>query len=161
MARPQPANAFERFAMNMTRWTGSTPTFLGALGIVLGWALLGPAFDYSDTWQLVINTGTTIVTFLMVFLIQRTQNKDALAMQLKLNELIAVMKGSSNRLLNAEDLDEEELRTLHEHYGRLAELAEQDRSLGESHSIAEADVRHQAKATGTRPKRRRGRPRPQ
>jgi low affinity Fe/Cu permease len=100
------------------------------------------------------------VTFLMVFLIQRTQNKDALAMQLKLNELIAVMKGSSNRLLNAEDLDETELRTLHEHYARLAELAEQERSLGESHSIAEADVRHQAK-TAVRPKRRRTRPRPQ
>jgi low affinity Fe/Cu permease len=155
MARPQPANAFERFAQSMTRWTGSTTTFLGALGVVAGWAALGPVFGYSDTWQLVINTSTTIITFLMVFLIQRTQNKDALAMQLKLNELIAVMKGSSNHLLNAEDLDEEELRTLHEHYGRLAELAEKERSLVESHSIEEADLRHQQKAP--RPKRRRSR----
>jgi low affinity Fe/Cu permease len=154
MARQQmPTNLFERFAYRMTRWTGSTPTFLGALGIVAVWAVLGPVFDYSDTWQLVINTGTTIVTFLMVFLIQRTQNKDALAMQLKLNELIAVMHGCSNHLLNAEDLDEEELRTLHEHYGRLAELALQERSLGQSHSIEEADVRHRDKIAP--PKRRR------
>ena len=94
----------------------------------------------------------------MVFLIQRTQNKDSLAMQLKLNELIAVMKGSSNHLLNAEDLEDEELRTLHEHYGRLAELAEEERSLVESHSIEEAEQRHQAKST--RAKRRR-RPRAQ
>jgi low affinity Fe/Cu permease len=159
MARLKPANAFERLAQSMTRWTGATPTFLGAVGIVVAWALLGPVFDYSDTWQLVINTGTTIVTFLMVFLIQRTQNKDALAMQLKLNELIAVVKGSSNRLLNAEDLDEAELRTLHEHYARLASLAEQERSLGQSHSIEEADVRHREKAL--QPKRRRSRPRPQ
>jgi low affinity Fe/Cu permease len=159
MARLKPANAFERLAQSMTRWTGATPTFLGAVGIVVAWALLGPVFDYSDTWQLVINTGTTIVTFLMVFLIQRTQNKDALAMQLKLNELIAVVKGSSNRLLNAEDLDEAELRTLHEHYARLASLAEQERSLGQSHSIEEADVRHREKAR--QPKRRRSRPRPQ
>jgi low affinity Fe/Cu permease len=149
MTRQQlPENLFERFAYRMTRWTGSTPTFLGALGIVLVWAALGPVFHYSDTWQLVINTGTTIVTFLMVFLIQRTQNKDSLAMQLKLNELIAIMKGASNQLLNAEDLDEEELRILHEHYGRLAALAEKERSLGESHSIAEADERHQEKIAG-------------
>jgi low affinity Fe/Cu permease len=159
MARMQPANAFERFAMNMTRWTGSTATFLGALGIVVGWALLGPLFGYSDTWQLVINTGTTIVTFLMVFLIQRTQNKDALAMQLKLNELIAVVKGCSNHLLNAEDLDEEELRTLHEHYARLAKLAEQERSLGQSHSIEEAEVRHRAKIGKTKAEPPRARPR--
>jgi low affinity Fe/Cu permease len=150
MARQSmPENPFERFAYRMTRWTGSTPTFLGALGIVLVWATLGPLFHYSDTWQLVINTGTTIVTFLMVFLIQRTQNKDSLAMQLKLNELIAITKGASNQLLNAEDLDEEELRILHEHYGRLAALAEKERSLGESHSIAEADERHATKRGGT------------
>ena len=155
MARQSmPDNPFERFAYRMTRWTGSTPTFLGALGIVLGWAALGPLFDYSDTWQLVINTGTTIVTFLMVFLIQRTQNKDSLAMQLKLNELIAVLKGASNQLLNAEDLDEEELRILHEHYARLATLAEKEGTIGESHSIAEADERHEVKFPGTSKKGR-------
>jgi low affinity Fe/Cu permease len=146
MARQQmPENAFERFAYRMTRWTGSTPTFLGALGIVAVWGALGPVFGYSDTWQLVINTSTTIVTFLMVFLIQRTQNKDSLAMQLKLNELIAVMKGASNQLLNAEDLDEGELRILHKHYATLAELAEKETSLGESHSVAEAEARHVGK----------------
>ena len=161
MARHQtpPPNAFERFAHSMTRWTGSTATFLGALGIVAGWAVLGPVFGYSDTWQLVINTGTTIVTFLMVFLIQRTQNKDALAMQLKLNEIIAVIRGASNHLLNAEDLDEQELKTLHEHYGRLALLAQQERSLGESHSVEEADLRHRDKTS--RPKTAAGPTRPQ
>jgi low affinity Fe/Cu permease len=140
-----PNNAFERFAQSMTRWTGSTGTFLGAVGVVLVWGLTGPLFGYSDTWQLVINTSTTIVTFLMVFLIQRTQNKDSLALQLKLNELVAAKKGASNRLLNAEDLTEEELHTLHRHYARLAELAEKETSLGESHSVEEADERHREK----------------
>jgi low affinity Fe/Cu permease len=143
--RMRTTNAFETFAQSMTRWTGSTGTFLGALGIVVVWGLTGPLFGYSDTWQLVINTSTTIVTFLMVFLIQRTQNKDSLALQLKLNELVAAMKGASNRLLNAEDLTEEELHTLHRHYARLAELAEEEASLGESHSVEEAEERHRAK----------------
>jgi len=109
------------------------------------WGATGPLFDYSDTWQLVINTSTTIVTFLMVFLIQRTQNKDALAMHLKLNELVAAKKGASNRLLNAEDLTEEELHTLHRHYARLVELARNERSVTESHSVEEADERHRGK----------------
>jgi low affinity Fe/Cu permease len=129
----------------MTRWTGSTGTFLGAVGIVVVWGLTGPLFGYSDTWQLVINTSTTIVTFLMVFLIQRTQNKDALAMQLKLNELVAAKKGASNRLLNAEDLTEEELHTLHRHYARLVELARQETTIGETHSVEEAEERHRVK----------------
>ena len=92
-----------------------------------------------------INTGTTVVTFLMVFLIQRTQNKDSLAMQLKLNELVAAVKGASNHLLNCEDLTEDELRILHGHYTRLAELARHEATLGESHSIEEAHVRHRRK----------------
>jgi low affinity Fe/Cu permease len=144
--RNRTTNAFERFAASMTRWTGSTGTFLLALGIVVVWGLTGPLFGYSDTWQLVINTGTTIVTFLMVFLIQRTQNKDALAMHLKLNELVAAKKGASNRLLNAEDLTEEELHTLHRHYARLVELARQETTVTESHSVEEADERHRVKA---------------
>ena len=143
--RIRTSNAFERFAQSMTRWTGSTGTFLAALGIVVVWGATGPLFDYSDTWQLVINTSTTIVTFLMVFLIQRTQNKDALAMHLKLNELVAAKKGASNRLLNAEDLTEEELHTLHRHYARLVELARNERSVTESHSVEEADERHRGK----------------
>jgi len=145
MAEGRKTNAFERFAQSMTRWTGSTGTFLVALGIVVTWGLTGPLFGYSDTWQLVINTGTTIVTFLMVFLIQRTQNKDALAMHLKLNELVAAKKGASNRLLNAEDLTEEELHTLHRHYARLVELARNETTVGESHSVEEADERHREK----------------
>jgi low affinity Fe/Cu permease len=144
--RIRTTNAFERFAASMTRWTGSTGTFLLALGIVVVWGLTGPLFGYSDTWQLVINTGTTIVTFLMVFLIQRTQNKDALAMHLKLNELVAAKKGASNRLLNAEDLTEEELHTLHRHYARLVELARKETTVTESHSVEEADERHRVKA---------------
>jgi low affinity Fe/Cu permease len=145
MASTKPESTLERLAHHMTRWAGSNAAFVGALGIVALWGTLGPVFHYADTWQLVINTGTTIVTFLMVFLIQRTQNKDSMAVQLKLNELIAVMKGASNRLLNAEDLGEEELRTLHDHYGRLVELAEGEASLGESHSVQEAEARHSAK----------------
>ena len=144
-ARTRTTSAFERFAASMTRWTGSTATFLAALGIVAVWGLTGPLFGYSDTWQLVINTGTTIVTFLMFFLIQRTQNKDALAMHLKLNELVAAKKGASNRLLNAEDLTEEELHTLHAHYARLVELARGERTVSESHSVEEADERHREK----------------
>src|SRR5262245_35988514 len=118
------ANRFERalqeFAHRATRWSGSSWAFLLAVIIVLVWAVTGPLFDFADTWQLVINTGTTIVTFLMVFLIQRSQNKDSQAIQLKLNELIAAVQGASNRLLNIEDLTEEELKRLHARYARLA-----------------------------------------
>src|SRR5258705_16572 len=90
-----PARAFERFASAATRFTGSVPAFALALGTILIWGITGPLFHFSDTWQLVINTGTTIVTFLMVFLIQQTQNKDGLAIQLKLNELVAALEGAS------------------------------------------------------------------
>src|SRR5436305_11692637 len=120
-------NVLSRFASFATAWTGSTPAFITAALVIVVWLLTGPLFHYSDTWQLVINTGTTIVTFLMVFLIQRSQNKDAQAIQLKLNELVAAMRGASNRLINAEDLTEEEVRWLHQHYGKLAELAGQER----------------------------------
>jgi len=102
-------------------------------------------FHFSDTWQLVINTGTTIVTFLMVFLIQRSQNKDALAIHLKLNEIVAAVEGASNRLIDVEDLTEEEIKTLHMYYQRLAAMAKKDLSLTQSHSIEEADLRHQIK----------------
>ena len=113
----------ERFARVVTNWTGSTTAFVLALGIVVVWAATGPIFHYNETWQLVINTGTTIVTFLMVFLIQRTQNKDSRAIHLKLNELVAAMQGASNRLVNIEDISEEELCALHQHYAHLASLA--------------------------------------
>ena len=102
---------FERMARLISQFTGSTSAFLVATLVVLVWAAIGPVFHYSSNWQLVINTGTTIVTFLMVFLIQRTQNKDSLAVQLKLNEIVAALEGASNRLVKVEDLSEEELST--------------------------------------------------
>jgi low affinity Fe/Cu permease len=136
----------EGLAELVTSWAGSTSGFATAAIIVVVWGCLGPIFGFSDTWQLVINTGTTIVTFLMVFLIQRTQNKDALAIHLKLNELVAALEGASNRLVDVEALDENELRILREHYRQLAEMARHDRDVAQSHSIDEAKRRHASKA---------------
>jgi low affinity Fe/Cu permease len=136
---------FEAFAGRATRWSGSVTAFMLALGLIAAWLITGPLFGFSDTWQLVINTGTTIVTFLMVFLIQQTQNKDGLAMQLKLNELVAAMEGASNRLIAVERLTEPELRTLQAHYERLAEMAQEAADLRVSHSIEEAERRHHRK----------------
>jgi low affinity Fe/Cu permease len=136
---------FEAFASRATRWSGSVTAFMLALGLIAAWLVTGPLFGFSDTWQLVINTGTTIVTFLMVFLIQQTQNKDGLAMQLKLNELVAAMEGASNRLIAVERLTEAELRTLQAHYERLAAMAQEAADLGVSHSIEEAERRHHRK----------------
>ena len=135
----------ERFSAAMTKFTGSTVAFALALGVVVVWALLGPVFHFSDTWQLVINTGTTIVTFLMVFLIQRTQNKDSLALHLKLNELVSAMHGASNRLIDVEALSEKDLEALRRYYGELTELAKKSSNLTESHSVEEARQRHSAK----------------
>lgn len=136
---------FENAAVAITKFTGSTTAFVTALAIVLIWAISGPVFKYSEAWQLVINTGTTIVTFLMVFLIQRTQNKDSLAVQLKLNELIAATSGASNRLVDVEDLNENELKILKIHYIQLSELFEKDFNIKKSHSVEEAQVRHKNK----------------
>jgi low affinity Fe/Cu permease len=141
-----PAHAFERFASAATRFSGSVPAFGLALGTILVWGITGPLFHFSDTWQLVINTGTTIVTFLMVFLIQQTQNKDGLAIQLKLNELVAALEGASNRLISVEDLTGEELKVLHTHYQLLAQRAKEFADTKESHSIEEAERRHELKA---------------
>jgi low affinity Fe/Cu permease len=147
---PDAAGAMDRIAAGVTRWAGSSWGFGLALGIVLVWGITGPLFRWSDTWQLVINTGTTIVTFLMVFLIQRTQNKDGLAIQLKLNELVAAMQGASNRLIDVEDLSEQELKLLHAHYRRLAQMAGDDGDISASHSVEEAEGRHRAKGGGRR-----------
>ncbi len=106
------ANIFEKIARSATVFTGTTTSFMLAVSIIATWLITGPLFDFSDTWQLVINTGTTIITFLMVFLIQRTQNKDSKAIHLKLNELLASLKGPSNRLVDVEDLTEGELEIL-------------------------------------------------
>ena len=142
---------FERLAQAITRAAGSARTFGLALGVVAVWAFTGPIFGFSDTWQLVINTGTTIVTFLMVFLIQQSQNKDSLAIQLKLNELVAALDGASNRLISVEGLTEHELEVLRAHYRRLAAMAKESANIGESHSIEEAERRHRRK-TGTHKK---------
>ena len=130
---------FERFAEWATKATGSSVAFLMAAGIIVVWGVTGPIFDFSETWQLVINTGTTIITFLMVFLIQKTQNKDSKAIHLKLNELIGANPGCSNRMVDIEDLTEAELDQLHKFYAKLAELAKKDSDIHMSHSIDAAE----------------------
>lgn len=130
---------FEKFSSKVTDFSGSTWAFSIALLIVLFWAISGPFFHYSETWQLVINTGTTIITFLMVFLIQKSQNKDSLAIQLKLNELVASSKGASNRLIDVECLTEDDLKMLRTYYGKLNELSKKSQDLKETHSIEEAE----------------------
>lgn len=139
------SEALERFSLRATQATGTSTAFILALLVILVWLVTGPLFKFSDTWQLVINTGTTIVTFLMVFLIQRAQNKDALAIHLKLNEIVAALEGASNRLIDVEDLTESEIKTLHTHYQKLVDMAKQDLRLTASHSVEEAEARHQAK----------------
>ncbi|HUC81185.1 MAG TPA: low affinity iron permease family protein [Flavisolibacter sp.] len=136
---------FERMAINVTKVTGSSTAFLVALLIILAWGVTGPVFHFSDTWQLVINTGTTIVTFLMVFIIQQSQNKDSLAIQLKLNELIAAEERASNRLIVVEDLTQDELEVLKKFYVRLSQLAREGNDLHSSHSVDEAEDVHQHK----------------
>ncbi len=138
-------SALEGFSEAVTRRAGSSPAFGAAAGVIVVWAALGPVFGFSDTWQLVINTGTTIVTFLMVFLIQRTQNKDALAIHIKLNELVAAVKGASNRVVDIEALSEGDLQTLECHYEELARLAREDADPTQSHSVEDARSRHTAK----------------
>jgi len=132
-------NWSERFANKFTRITGSTGAFITAFLIVIAWAASGPVFHYSENWQLVINTGTTIITFLMVFLIQKAQNKDALALQLKLNELVAAHEFASNRLVDIEHIPEEELKIIQKYYSKLSFLTKKDESLQQSHSIEEAE----------------------
>lgn len=135
MGKSRKNGLFERFANAATTFTGSSTAFISALLIVIVWGISGPIFKYSETWQLVINTGTTIITFLMVFLIQKAQNKDGKAIQLKLNELIAAIDGASNRMINIEDLTEEELDRLHRFYVSLAKLAKKEGDILCSHSI--------------------------
>ena len=136
----------ERGSRRVTEWVGSSWAFAIALGAVIAWAASGPLFHYSDTWQLIINTTTTVVTFLVVFLLQRSQNKDSKAIHIKLNEIVAVLEGASNRLIDVEDLSEDELQTLHAHFQKLSQMARRESSLTESHSIEEAEERHHVKA---------------
>ncbi len=138
----QRIHVLERFSRFATEAAGSTQAFILAVGIIVVWGFTGPLFHFSDTWQLVINTGTTIVTFLMVFLIQRAQNKDARAVSLKLNEIVAAIEGASNRLIDVESLSEKELEVLHLHYTTLVAMSKGDETLTKSHSIEEAEARH-------------------
>jgi low affinity Fe/Cu permease len=140
-------NIFERFSGKVTRITGSPGAFSCALAIIVVWGITGPIFNYSNTWQLVINTGTTIITFLMVFLIQQAQNKDTTALQIKLNELIACNEKASNRLIDVEDLTEEELLVLKKYYVKLSNRSHAHNDLYSSHSLDEADVVGQIKAS--------------
>src|ERR1041385_6982773 len=135
----------ERFSLKATKATGTSMSFILALSVIIVWGFTGPLFHFSDTWQLVINTGTTIVTFLMVFLIQRAQNKDAQAIHLKLNEIVAALEGASNRLIDVEDLTEPEIAALRNYYKKLIELARTDDVLTSTHSIEEATERHGTK----------------
>jgi low affinity Fe/Cu permease len=141
-------NIFEALAHKATVFSGTTGAFMLALTAIIVWLITGPYFNFSDTWQLVINTGTTIITFIMVFLIQRMQNKDSRAIHLKLNELVAALNGPSNRLIDVEDLTEAELETLSKYYRKLAEMAKKEKTLSVSHSIEEAVELHKSKYSG-------------
>lgn len=132
-------NKFELLADKVTQWSGSSYAFDIAAGLIIAWLFCGPIFKYSDTWQLVINTSTTIITFLMVFIIQKSQNKDSKAIQLKLNELIAASKDASNRIVDVEDLDEKEIDILHQFYEKISSEFEEENDIHNSHSIDEAE----------------------
>jgi low affinity Fe/Cu permease len=136
---------FEKFSSLVTKNAGSSFAFAIAVSVVIVWLITGPLFHYSDSWQLVINTGTTVITFLMVFLIQRSQNKESLSIQLKLNELIASSRLASNRLIDIENLSEDELVTLEKYYAELVRMSSKDKSMQHSHSIEEAAELHEMK----------------
>ena len=136
---------FDRISNKVTRAAGRPVASIVAFCFVLVWAATGPMFGFSNTWQLVINTSTTIITFLMVFIIQQSQNKDTIALQLKLNELIACQANASNRLIDVEDLTADELDVLKKFYVELSDLADHDNELYSSHSIDEAKKVHTKK----------------
>jgi low affinity Fe/Cu permease len=145
MEDPSRGGPLERLSKRATHAAGSSVAFALALGTIAVWIATGPIFHYSDTWQLVINTGTTVITFLMVFLIQRSQNKDSQAVHLKLNELIAAHEGTSNRLVDVEDLSEKELETLHAFYAELSKRAKKEGRITASHSIDQIEKVHKRK----------------
>ncbi|MGY3232994.1 low affinity Fe/Cu permease [Luteibacter sp. HA06] len=140
MANESKQSFFTRMAMSVAKAAGKPATFAAAAGIVVIWAASGPVFGFGDTWQLVINTGTTIVTFLMVFLIQNTQNRDTEAMQIKLDELINAVNGANAVLLDLEELDEKSLDAIRGHYIRRAAEARQGREYEDSPSDEADDV---------------------
>ncbi|MBO9564369.1 MAG: low affinity iron permease family protein [Niastella sp.] len=140
------ARLYNKISGKLTRASGSPIASIMAFLLIIGWALCGPIFHFSDTWQLVINTSTTIITFLMVFIIQQTQNKDTTAIHLKLNELIACHEKASNRLVDIEDLTEEELSVIKKYYTKLSDLSEKENDLYSSHSLDEAEDNHEEKS---------------
>ncbi|MDF2191678.1 low affinity iron permease family protein [Paraflavitalea sp. CAU 1676] len=144
------ARLFNKISAKLTHASGSPLASILALALIVGWAISGPLFGFSDTWQLVINTTTTIITFLMVFIIQQTQNKDTIAIHMKLNELIACHEKASNRLVDIEDLTEEELNVIKKYYTKLSRLAEKEKDLHSSHSLDEADENHEQKSKSTK-----------
>lgn len=135
-SRKRKASWFSRFAQRTSQLTGTPLAFGLAVATILIWLISGPLFGFSDTWQLIINTGTTIITFLMVFLIQSTQNRDSEALQLKLDELIRAMAGAHNSLLNLEELESDELDKIREQYSRLAEEARQQMDANDSENTS-------------------------
>lgn len=143
---PQAKRTFsEKLANRVTAATGSTAAIATAFSVVIIWGASGPIFHYSEAWQMIINTSTTIITFLMVFLIQKSQNKDSLAIQLKLNELVAAHEFASNRLVNVENMTEEELKVIQKYYGKLSEFTQKEENMQQSHSIDEAHELHDLK----------------
>ncbi len=162
MKEEKKVNLFERWAQKVTHAAGSTPAILMAFILVIGWGTTGPLFDYSETWQLVINTGTTIITFLMVFLIQKSQNRDSMAVQLKLNELVAASQTASNRLIDVEDLTEEELQRLRKYYEKIKNIAKKESSLQKKHSIEEQgqDAKPKPKKVNKKPVGKKARAKP-
>ena len=147
MVKKNSKGIIEKLSILLTHFSGSTAAFILSISLVGLWLISGPFFSFSETWQLVINTGTTIITFIMVFIIQRTQNKDSNALHLKLNELIASSKDASNRMVDIEDISEAELETLRKHFKKLAMLFENEKNLKLSHSIEEAEKRHNRKVS--------------
>jgi len=135
-------NKFTHFSKLFTKAAGSPFATIAAMLAILVWFITGPLFGFSDTWQLVINTGTTIITFLMVFIIQQSQNRDSMAIQLKLNELIAANENASNRLVDIEDLTEDELETLKKFYIKLSEIVKHEKNIKATHSLDEAVQKH-------------------
>jgi low affinity Fe/Cu permease len=147
MSATKQASLFSRFAKRTAHASGHPITFLAAVLVIVVWAVSGPLFGFSDTWQLVINTGTTIVTFLMVFLIQNTQNRDSEAMHLKLDELIRALKGAHNALLDLEELGDEELERVRGDYAKLAEKARQGVEQAEK---AEKELKNKEKSVAAK-----------
>ena len=142
---------FDKFSNKITKATGTPIAFIVAVATILIWAVTGPIFGFSDTWQLVINTGTTVVTFLMVFIIQQSQNKVTVALHLKLNELIAATKTASNRLIDIEDLSEDEIDAIRNFYVQLSKLSQKEKDVFKTHSLDEAKQNHRTKVKSKAP----------